>query len=56
MLFDTKTEELWIKYLNPKETIFPAEIHELARGLLDAYRKITLDKGDLNDEPTLSGG
>ena len=25
----------------------------MARGLLDAYRKITLGKGDLNDEPTL---
>ena len=53
MLLDAKTEELWIKYLNPKEIIFPAKIHELARGLLDAYRKITLEKGDLSDEPTL---
>jgi len=52
-MLDAETEKLWTKYLNPKEIIFPAEIHELARGLLDAYRKIALDKGNLSDEPTL---
>ena len=52
-MLDAKIEELWIKYLNPKEVIFPAGIHELARGLLDAYRRVILEKSDLSNEPTL---
>ncbi|RLG17895.1 hypothetical protein DRN63_02410 [Nanoarchaeota archaeon] len=43
-MLDRTTEELWIKYLNPNETIFPAEIHELARGLLNAYIKMVKDR------------
>lgn len=35
-----KTENLWARYLNPKEDIFPAEIHELAYGLLNTYNLI----------------
>ena len=35
-----KTENLWARYLNPKEDIFPAEIHELACGLLNTYENL----------------
>ena len=35
-----KTENLWARYLNPKEDIFPAEIHELAYGLLNTYKNL----------------
>jgi hypothetical protein len=36
---DEKCENLLIRYLYPGQLIYPSEIHELSRGLLDAYRK-----------------
>jgi len=43
MNLDQKSEKLFIRFMNPTEVLLPSEIHELARSLLDAYRKQTED-------------
>jgi len=39
MWLSERTEKLWLRYLDPRKVVLPSEIHELARGLLDAYRR-----------------
>jgi len=43
MHLDGKSEELFLKFLDPRSVMLPSEIHELSRALLDAYRRQTAD-------------
>lgn len=45
MWLDKETESLFLKYLDPQAVCTPAEIHRLAQGLLEGFRKACYEYG-----------